>query len=80
MNKDRIRTFDELSDEEADEAIGKLFREVSDDYETGKIDVIYPADNLRTEETLQDTLWDFAGALAREAVYIPDDGSKVVRL
>lgn len=75
-NTNRIRYFHELSDEEADEAVGIVFRQVSDDYESGKIDLI----GFTSEASLQDRLWDLAGGIVKDAVFIPDDGSLVVRL
>lgn len=76
MSKDRIRYFRELSDEEADIAVGKVFRSVSDDYESGKIELFFQG----SEAALQDELWDIASAIVKDATFIPDDGTMVVRL
>jgi hypothetical protein len=65
-----------LSDEEVDTAVGIMFRQVSDDYESGKIDLI----GFTSEAGIQDRLWDIAGALVEDAIFIPDDGTAVVRL
>jgi hypothetical protein len=76
VNENRIRYFHELSDEEADRAVGIVFRQISDDYESGNIELI----GYVSEANLQDRLWDIAGAIVEDAVFIPDDGSMVVRL
>lgn len=76
----KVRYFPDLTDEEADEAIGKVFRRISDDYENGRISPLSADDSPLDEAELQDWLWDTAGALARDATFIPDDGTVVVRL
>lgn len=72
----KIRTFSQLSDEEADTAVGIVFRQISDDYESGKIELFFQG----SEAQLQDELWDMASAIVEDAIFIPDDGAMVVRL
>lgn len=76
MDKSRIRTFIELDADEQDVAVQRVFEMHSNDYESGKIELIGPL----TEEELQATLWANAGAIAASACYIPDDGSLIVRI
>lgn len=72
-----IRFFSELADEEADAAIGKIRQQLVEDYDNGRIDVLF---GYNSEAELQDYLWDIAGGIAENAVFIPDDGTYVVRL
>lgn len=74
--ENQIRYFYDLTDEEADEAVGIVFRQVSDDYESGKIELIFQG----SEAALQDELWSIASGIVENAVFIPDDGAYVVRL
>ena len=81
MSEQRIRYFSDLTDEEVDTAVGIVRRELSDDYESGKIDILYGGDSSGLDEAaLQDALWDLAGAMVKDATFIPDDGTRVVRL
>lgn len=72
-----IRFFPELTDEEADAAVGIIRAKLAKDYDEGRIDVLF---GYNSEEELQDYLWDIAGGIAENAVFIPDDGTYVVRL
>jgi hypothetical protein len=77
VNSIQIRFFSELTDEEADKAIGIIRKNLSDRYERGDIDLLF---DYRTEDELQDALWDIAGGIAESAVFVPDDGTYIVRL
>ena len=74
--EDKIRFFPELTDEEADTAVGIVFRQISDDYESGKIELFFQG----SEAQLQDELWYMASAIVEDAIFVPDDGAMVVRL
>ena len=77
MVRDSVRFFCELTDEEADKAVGIIRNRLVDDYENGRIDFDF---EWRSEAELQDYIWDMAGGIAESAVFIPDDGAYIVRL
>lgn len=76
--KDRhsLRYFSDLSPEEQDTAIEILFKAISEDYESGKIEFI----GITSEEDLTAQEWAAAGAIAQDTMYLPDDGTPIVRL
>jgi hypothetical protein len=75
--ENRIRFFSELTDEEGDRAVGIVRQQLAEDYDNGKIDLLF---GWNSEEELQDYLWDIASGIVEHAVFIPDDGTYVVRL
>lgn len=91
-----IRVFYELSLEEQDEAIGKVSEIVLDDLYHGRKTPLNDAKALaaiqlgkilnlnktawRQNMDIMDYVWDISGVLAKDALYIPDEGSLVVRL
>lgn len=87
-----IRSFSELSPEEQNEAIGRIRLDVlSDLYKGAKEPLdervlgavqLARATNVRFENVSSINNWayDIAGQLAEDAIYIPDNGSMVVRI
>lgn len=71
-----LRYFSDLTPEEQDTAVEILFKVISEDYESGKIELI----DARSEEDIAVQCWNHAGAIAQDCTYIPDDGTPVVRL
>ena len=91
-----IRSFCDLSLEEQDEAIGKISETVLNDLIHGNKEPLNDSRALaavqlakatkvnktawRSNEAIMDYVWDIAGMLAEDAIYIPENGSMVVRL
>ncbi len=90
-----FRTYDQLSTGEKEIAVLKCFNTVISDLLSGSKEPLsevafaavkvaknqaFPRQALLTDEVVRDWAWGIGTALAEDAVYIPDDGSLVVRL